>query len=63
MEKLDYTGLKVVPDRMRPDLEGEITMDELITALNGTKNNKSPGADGYPIEFYKLFWDNIGFFY
>ena len=23
-------------------------------------NNKSPGSDGYPIEFYKMFWNQIG---
>ena len=62
MEKLDYTGLKVVPENMITDLDGEISMEELTRALNETKNNKSPGADGYPIEFYKFFWDKIGWF-
>ena len=62
MEKLDYTGLKVVPENMIPNLEGEISMEELIKALNETKNNKSPGSDGYPIEFYKFFWDKLGWF-
>ena len=62
MEKLDYTGLKVIPENMIPNLEGEISMEELTKALNETKNNKSPGSDGYPIEFYKFFWDKLGWF-
>ena len=63
LEKLDFTGLKTIPEEMRQSLEGEITMIELTKALNETKNNKSPGTDGYPIEFYRCFWDKIGFFY
>ena len=35
-------------------------MDELTRALNNSKNNKSPGPDGYPVEFYKHFWDKLG---
>lgn len=29
-------------------------------ALKNTKNNKSPGLDGIPYEFYKFFWNDIG---
>ena len=34
-------------------LEGEITYAELSTALRNMKNNKSPGLDGFTVEFLK----------
>lgn len=35
------------------------TIQECAVAVNGIKNNKSPGIDGLPVEFYKIFWKNI----
>lgn len=35
------------------------TLQECAEAVNGMKNNKSPGMDGLPVEFYKMFWKNI----
>ena len=37
-------------------LEGEITLSELAQALKTMKNNKTPGIDGFPSEFFKVFW-------
>lgn len=37
-------------------LEAPISPVELHTALNKMTNNKSPGPDGFPAEFYKFFW-------
>ena len=37
------------------ELEGEITKSEIIKALKRMKNNKSPGSDGYTVEFFKFF--------
>lgn len=31
------------------------TLQECAEAVNGMKNNKSPGIDGLPVEFYKMF--------
>ena len=39
--------------------EGLITTNECYKVLKHMKNNKSPGLDGIPIEFYKVFWNNI----
>ena len=36
-------------------LEGELTADEVYKALLDSENNKSPGSDGIPIDFYKVF--------
>ena len=40
-------------------LEGKITQKELNLALKNMKNNKSPGPDGFTVEFYKTFWAEI----
>ena len=37
-----------------------ITFEEVTKAAEGMANNKSPGPDGLPIEFYKSFWPDIG---
>jgi hypothetical protein len=40
--------------------EREVTSAECLAALKSFKNNKSPGIDGLPYEFYKHFWPVIG---
>ncbi len=42
--------------------EGPITEGEIKLALRNMPNNKSPGMDGYPAEFFKFFWNDIGIF-
>ena len=37
-------------------LEGPVTLSELGNALKSMKNNKTPGIDGFPSEFFKVFW-------
>ena len=39
--------------------EAEISLDEIIEAINSQKNNKSPGNDGLTAEFYKHFSSDI----
>ena len=36
-----------------------ISIDELHAALKTTQNGKTPGSDGLPAEFYKIFWPKI----
>ena len=43
-------------------LEGEITHSEAFDILKGMKSNKSPGSDGFTVEFFKGFWDDLGWF-
>ena len=40
--------------------KGEITQEECQRALSSMKNNKSPGIDGLPYEFYVHFWSTLG---
>ena len=37
-------------------IEGHLTIKELSKALKQTKNNKTPGIDGFPADFLKVFW-------
>ena len=43
-------------------LEGRINLQEALSALKNTKNDKSPGSDGYTVEFFKFFFKDIGTF-
>ena len=36
--------------------EGKITSEECALILENFQNNKSPGNDGIPVEFYRKFW-------
>ena len=36
--------------------EGSITLEECTLTLESFQNNKTPGNDGIPIEFYKKVW-------
>jgi hypothetical protein len=40
-------------------LSSPITPDELIEAIKSKKNNSSPGPDGLPYKFYKIFSPQI----
>ena len=51
--------IKVLGEDEKQSLEGNITKKECETALSFMKNNKSPGCDGIPVEFYKTFWADI----
>ena len=44
----------------KTSLEGEITLDE--ASVKNMKNNKSPGSDGFTVEFFKVFWRQLGAF-
>ena len=40
-------------------LDGALTENELGNALRHMKHNKTPGIDGFPSEFYKVFWKHL----
>ena len=43
-------------------LEGLLTYQEICQALRTMKNNKSPGSDGFTVEFFKFFINDLGLF-
>ena len=49
-------------DHEKEMLDRPLTKAELDAALSQTKNNKSPGLDGYSPEFLKIFWPQLGHF-
>ena len=51
---------KVLDERSKGKLDEDISMAEVIHALKKQKNNKSPGPDGIPVEFYKMYWHTVG---
>jgi hypothetical protein len=40
--------------------EGELTAEECHAALHGMSRGKTPGSDGFPMEFFAYFWDLLG---
>ena len=38
---------------------GPVTKQECLTALLEMSKNKSPGSDGFSVQFYKFFWNNL----
>ena len=47
---------------MRETCEGQLTYSECFKVLSTYSNDKTPGNDGFTIEFYKFFWPEIGTF-
>ena len=45
--------------RLKEKLEEDINLFEIEKVLFKTKNNKSPGPDGYSYEFFKIFWEDM----
>jgi hypothetical protein len=39
--------------------EGIISKDACVSAIRTFINGKSPGTDGLPAEFYKIFWNDV----
>ena len=39
--------------------ENELTIEECAKALKDLPNDKAPGFDGIPVDFYKVFWKDI----
>jgi hypothetical protein len=46
-------------DNERGECERILNESELLAILKTRKQNKSPGNDGLPSEFYKVFWNDI----
>ena len=47
-------------EQQRQKCEGLIYEQEARAVIKNMKNDKTPGTDGLPAEFYKIFWQDIG---
>ena len=52
--------LPKLSDEDRDSLEGQLTYDECKKVLETLQNDKAPGEDGFSVEFYKYFFEQIG---
>lgn len=52
-------GLKKLSSEDKEKLENLISELEILKAIKDLPNGKSPGIDGFPIDFYKFFWLDI----
>ena len=60
---IENAGIPTLDDDSRNMLDTFPSIMECADAVKKMKNNKSPGCDGLPIEFYKLFWNDIKQYY
>ena len=49
-------------ERNRNAIEGLLQYSEVTETLRNMKNDKNPGIDGFPANFYKVFRKRIGHF-
>lgn len=67
-ETIDVNLEELVPDipilteEHQQIIEGPITFTEAAASLKNMKNNKSPGPDGFTVEFFKFFFIDLGTF-
>ena len=52
-------NIPVLTEEQKLSCEGEISPEECAAALDSFQNNKTPGNDEIPIEFYRTFWPII----
>ena len=61
-EFLDGISMKCLSEAQQEEMNRPFTLQELSSALKGMANNKAPGTDGFPAEFYKAFWKDLKHF-
>ena len=52
-------NIRTLTNNQANKLEGNITENEILLQLKKMKNEKTPGCDGFPVEFYKKFWKDL----
>ena len=58
----EASTVKKLNQLVQDSCEGLLTKTECLKALKEMDSNKTPGSDGLPAEFYKMFWNDIADF-
>ena len=58
--ELFFDGLNTLKQEEVDTCEGLLTLEEHTKSLKQFMNNKTPGSDGFTIEFHCFFWNTIG---
>nr|GFA89603.1 RNA-directed DNA polymerase, eukaryota, reverse transcriptase zinc-binding domain protein [Tanacetum cinerariifolium] len=56
---IDMSYPRSISGEQRDELEREVTIDEIKTAVWKCGMDKSPGPDGFTFDFYRQFWSTI----
>ena len=59
-EYIQNLSLPRLSDEERDNMEGLLTYEECKKVLETFQNDKSPGEDGFTIEFYNFFFELLG---
>ena len=54
LERIKQVRKQVISANQAKTLESPLTKEELESAIDLLKNNKSPGKDALPVEFFKI---------
>ncbi|XP_058092153.1 uncharacterized protein LOC131238046 [Magnolia sinica] len=55
--RLDNLSLRIISEEDASALELPFSIEEVKEAVNALEGDKAPGPDGYPIQFFQIFWD------
>ena len=56
---MDLLSPQTISNEYIDKMEKELTEGELLNIIKSVPYNKTPGEDGLPAEFYKVFWLDI----
>ena len=57
---IDSLKIPRLSNEDRDSLEGPLTYEECKNVLDSFQNDKSPGINGFTVEFYEFFYDLLG---
>ena len=56
---LDKVSIPQICNNTKIICDNELTLEEIHKAIKSLVRNKTPGIDGLPVEFYRVFWEDI----